>query len=478
MGKTLTCGALPLFRTFILGIAILTTTPCGAQTASSSHVKTEKMDLPARFNASLPMTIAEMDSWAEGSVKFPPQSHVVDILSFGQPAMFRRLEIASLSVPNGQRSAWSDRWYDLLEFQTSAQEFCSLARPVIQGPESAMRMAVAGSFVRDCFKPEDRALVLRKDTPNRAVLDYFDSYQGPASKGIAVPYDDRLASAAADIILNGKDHESRSAAFTIIEQKSARAEAALLSIYKGLQDTKRKDDVALAFLRSNNPEGKRIAQEVCLRKSTDPMCSNSDPLAGMEPGKDPPKPSIAAIQTSKDRLAGMGFSRVASLDVEAIETDSVEIMLLEAGYGYGFDVETGMFPNGHDSLLRNLARLTSPALDAAVFEEIAPSDDVGPYELRAYLNGKRYSIKANNLGDWYDVDAALKLLDSVLADQKPEFGLLPLPTEDQTLIVIGGPKAAIDLAVKAKLIRRGDVGRAEQLGKDFENEVLEILRTK
>jgi hypothetical protein len=126
----------------------------------------------------------------------------------------------------------------------------------------------------------------------------------------------------------------------------------------------------------------------------------------MEPGKDPPKPSIAAIQTSKDRLVKMGFSRVASLDAETIETDSAEIMLLEADYGYGFDVETGMFPNGHDSLLRNLARLTSPALDAAVFEEIAPSDDVGPYELRAYLKGKKYSIKANNLGDWYDVDAA------------------------------------------------------------------------
>jgi hypothetical protein len=74
----------------------------------------------------------------------------------------------------------------------------------------------------------------------------------------------------------------------------------------------------------------------------------------MEAGKDPPKPSIAAIQTSKDRLVGMGFSRVSSLDAKIIETDSAAVILLEAGYGYGFDVETGMFPNGHDSLLGDL----------------------------------------------------------------------------------------------------------------------------
>ena len=478
MAKILTTNFVPFFKTFFLGAAILTTTSCDAKTAASSQVKTEKMALPARFNASLPVTIAEMDDWAQVSEKFPQQSHVVDTLSFGQPEMFRRLEMAGQIVPLAQRTAWSDRWYDLLEFQTSYPEFCSLIRPVMQGPESALRMAVAGSFVRDCFKPEDRTLILRKDTPNRVVLDYFDTYKGPASKGIAVPYDDRLEFAATDIILNGQDRGARSAAFALIQQKNQRAEAALLSIYHRLQVAERKDDVAVALLRGNSPEGKRIGQELCLRKNTDPMCSNSDPLTGFTPGEEPPKPSVAAIQTSKDRLVRMGFSKVSGLDLKTLTTDSAEVMLLDAGYGYGFDVETGMFPNGHDSLLRNLARLTSPALDAVAFEEIAPPKDVGPYELRAYLKGKRYSIKAKNLDDWYDVAAVLKLLEFILADQNSEFGLLPLQTEDQTLTVISGPRAAIELALKAKLIRRGDVGRAEELGKGFENEVLETLRKK
>ncbi len=174
----------------------------------------------------------------------------------------------------------------------------------------------------------------------------------------------------------------------------------------------------------------------------------------------------------------MGFSKVATLDPKSITSDSAEVLLLEAGYGYGFDVETGMFPNGHDSLLRNLARLVSPALDNAIFEEIAPPDDDGPYELRAYLNGKRYRIRAENLGDWYDVAAVLQLLDFMLADQKAQYKLVPLPTEDQTLTVIGGTSSAIDQALKANLIRRGDTGRAEQLGKAYENQVMEKLRQK
>lgn len=179
-----------------------------------------------------------------------------------------------------------------------------------------------------------------------------------------------------------------------------------------------------------------------------------------------------------DQLISMGFHKVALLDPKSIATDSAEEVLVEAGYGYGFDVETGMFPNGHDSLLRNLATLTSTALGTAVFEEIAPPNYDGPYELRAYRNGKRYRITAENHGDWYDVAAVLELLDFMLADQKAPYKLLPLPTEGQTLIIIGGPSSAIDQALKANLIRRGDVGRAEQLGKGYESQVMEKLRQR
>ena len=465
-----------LLRTCILGLAVLTTTSCEAQTTARSRIRVDQAAVPIRYSAPLPVTIAEMGLWARGGQNFPPQTQVVDTVSFGQPAMCRRLEAASRLVSESQRLAWSSRWYDLLEFQSASAEFCALARPIIQGPESTMRMAIAASYVRDCYRPEDRSSILREDTPSRAILDLFNTYKGPVSRGIEVPYDVRLERAAAEQISNGADHQARSAAFTLIEQQDPKAEAALLAIFNRLREGERKDEVAPALLRGKSPEAKRIGHEFCTRKKTDAMCSDSDPLAGFTPSEDPPRPSMASITVDMERLVAMGFPKIADLDPNSITSSAAEVLLLEAGYGYGFDVETGMFPNGHDFLLRNLAKLTGAALDTAVFEEIAPPDDDGPYELRAYLNGKRYRMAARNLGDWYDVAAVFELLDFMLADQKVPYKLVPLPTEDQTLTVIGGPRSAIDRALKANLIRRGDVGRAEQLGKGYENDVMEKLR--
>jgi hypothetical protein len=468
-------GVAQAAKAFAVGLLLAATTTCAAPPVVGSQVIVDKVELPARYNASLPTTIEEMNSWSEGNAKFPPLQHVVDNLAFGQPSMFRRLVSASRLVSTKQQAAWSNRWYDLLEFQSVSKEFCNMAMPHVEGQPSAMRTVVIGSFARDCAKPKDRESILRNDTPSRVVLDYFSSYKGPASKGDDVSYNDRLSVAAEDVILNGQNHEARDAAFVLIDQKDSRAETALLSIYRQLPAGERKQAVGFAFARARSPEGKRIGQEVCVQKKEDSICSNSDHLAGFEAAEDPPKPSLAEIQSMTGRLLAMGFSKVSSINPKTANSASAEVILLDAGYGYGFDVETGIFPNQHDSLLRNLARLVSPALDAAIFEEIAPKDDVGPYELRAYLKGRRYRISAKNLEDWYDVSAALKLLEFMMADQKAPFSLVPLPTNDQTLIVIGGPKAALEQALKDKLIARGDVGRAEELGKGFERDVLKTL---
>jgi hypothetical protein len=150
-------------------------------------------------------------------------------------------------------------------------------------------------------------------------------------------------------------------------------------------------------------------------------------------------------------------------------------MLADAGYVTAFDAETGMFPNQHDSRLRELARLVKPALDGAVFEEDAPSGDEGPYRLVAYFDGKRYRAPARNLGDWYDVEAMLGLLNVMLETRGRDERMASLQTEDQIAWVVGGPRSAIDAAFAKGVLVPGDAGDAEGEGKAFEDEVLESL---
>ena len=138
-----------------------------------------------------------------------------------------------------------------------------------------------------------------------------------------------------------------------------------------------------------------------------------------------------------------------------------------------FDVETGTFPNEHDSLLRSLADMVRPALDGVVFEEIAPDIDAedGGYVLRAYVDGQRLETTAENLGDWYDVDAVLRLLDAVLLERRSDQRFVLLETMDQTATIVGGKADVLRAALDAGLIKSGDPKAAESLGKAFEDRV-------
>jgi hypothetical protein len=176
------------------------------------------------------------------------------------------------------------------------------------------------------------------------------------------------------------------------------------------------------------------------------------------------------------QLRSIGFTRVNPSSLRDIEGRDAAAVLLAAEHAYWFDVETGMFPNEHDGLLRALASLVAPALDGATFEERAPADDEGPYELVARMDGRTWRVPAENLGDWYDVDAVLRLLDTLIASRKADARLVMLESLDQTAVVVGGTRQAVGAALKLGLIRSGDTGEPAAAGKAFEAEVLESLR--
>ncbi len=156
---------------------------------------------------------------------------------------------------------------------------------------------------------------------------------------------------------------------------------------------------------------------------------------------------------------------------------TVERMLEESGRVLPFDVETGMFPNQHHVLLTKLAQLT-PALSDVVFDEIAPLEeqmDDGPYELRAWVGGKRYSVTAQNNGDWYDVTATLGLLNALLLTKQSDERFVVLPSDGQIASAMVAPLPALEALVKDGLLEIGASEEAMNGGKEFEEKVFRQL---
>ncbi|HEV8324576.1 MAG TPA: hypothetical protein VG389_23365 [Myxococcota bacterium] len=146
---------------------------------------------------------------------------------------------------------------------------------------------------------------------------------------------------------------------------------------------------------------------------------------------------------------------------------TVRDVLERWGRAHTFDTETDTFPNAHDALLMRLAALAAPALDGVLFEEIPPPEPTGatpagadapggagrpPYVLVAWMDGQRFSARARDLDDWYDVEAVVGLLNALCAARGSDvrFAVLPI---DQVISVVAGSEAALRAAAADGLFR-------------------------
>lgn len=447
---------------------------------AATRVSVETGPLPARYAAALPTSAEEMRGWWQDGSRFPPITHATDGIVGGDAGWFARLRRSADAVAAADAAAWAEQWQQRLAYRDLAPAFCEAARKVAAEADSTLRRALMPVFAERCATPADAPAILRADTADRAVLAYYDPDHQRA--GPPPAYDPRLERAARAAMQGEDDTLAREAAFTLAQLRQPEATAALERLHaqlsaQGAAAQERADEVAMAFARSDSRIGQTQLQLACSRRADDPICTQlRKPSKPEAADAEPSKAEPARVRARIEQLQAMGFVRAGEADPSALETADVVSVLMAAGYAHWFDVETGQFPNAHDSLLRELAALVRPSLDGVVFEEIAPQDDEGPYQLVAYADGKIYRTRAENQGDWYDVGAVLRLLDALLQARKTPDRFLPLDTGDQTLIVVGGPRAAIDAALAQKLLKPGDPAESERAGKAFETQVLEQLR--
>jgi hypothetical protein len=169
-----------------------------------------------------------------------------------------------------------------------------------------------------------------------------------------------------------------------------------------------------------------------------------------------------------DHIVALGFRPAREAKAGEARTTAREL-LEHGGHLLRFDAETDHFPNEHDALGMRLARLAGGELDGALFEEEAPpKGGTEPYRVCAYLDGERWCTEARNLGDWYDIDAALGLLNAVLRDRGSKTRYAPLATSDQYATVIAGPAAGISSLGDEGLVELGPGDAARDKGRAAE----------
>lgn len=531
----------------------------GAPTILYGKVARTRAAPPARFAAPLPLPHEFPRFGADR--RFPPPTHVADLLAAGDAEMHARLLVALREAVRRGASAEALRksWGGLLRFRDDPP-LCAVAARQAVGAEPAPIRAFFWQLLPECDGPEVAALFQRADAPGEALLARAGTFGAKPP-----PYAPAIGEAAERIIRTG-GLEARRAAMALAEFGDARVLALLLSLHARVTDPRIRHDVAMALGKSADPRARAIAGRACADRP-DPMCGpsgtpagkvarpaaalehlaikddinvaetigdrrgpevvaaldacvrrNPEPfirrscleqlatrdrpraaaaLSALSPAdEDPWLRALAATLARFPDAAGLeAHLRAAGIDVSAAgsrrrgeEDDRAPLVardyLERARRLHHFDVETGQFPNEHDSLLRDLAAIAGARFPRVLFEEIAPGaekrvtfdnqDDEsadGPYTLVAYVAGERLTMTAENHGDWYDVEAVLGLLNVIARDARVDTRFVSLATTDQTASIVALPEATIISLANAGLLSFDAPDEARELGRAYEQQV-------
>jgi hypothetical protein len=422
---------------------------------------------PARFAARLP----RVQEFGERSGEaFPPPAYVRDLLCAGDPEMWRKAREAITASGKVTLAQVADTYGG--ELRSCDGDGCFAAALLGQGDPAPLALPAWMALTR-CPSSEAEAAFRRPDAPAAAVLARAEVARWTADEGgaaVRAPEAERVVAAAQEVLRSGPAAERRGAAVELARAGPKGVEA-LLGLHAKVREPKLRRELAMALSEADDPRAKAIWKRSCAADGDDPACSRLAPKqeeASQEEdaGSGDPEAEGAAETTTAEapmvpppatappelaaRLRSFGLLPEGKEVVGASSAD----LLLTAGRAYGFDTETGQFPNEHDSLLRSLAALAGGALKDALFEEVPPAEDdeEGVYVLRAYLDRERYETRARNLGDWYDVEAVIGLLNSVARARQLEVRWLALSTGDQTATVVAGPEKGLRDAIAARLL--------------------------
>lgn len=115
-----------------------------------------------------------------------------------------------------------------------------------------------------------------------------------------------------------------------------------------------------------------------------------------------------------------------------------------------FDAETGFVPVDYDHLIMDFSKNSNHKLSNITVWMDAVEDKNYNFEYKIYVsaNEKIYVMTPEDIGDWYDVEMTMKLMNTILEDSKMVERFIFIDTGDQTVQIIFGPKNNVDQFIK------------------------------
>lgn len=155
-------------------------------------------------------------------------------------------------------------------------------------------------------------------------------------------------------------------------------------------------------------------------------------------------------------------------------------LLFAANSAVGFDVETGMIPCRHDSLVLDFAKASrgrfQPESVLEIWHRTNSEDFEAPYTLQFVVDDTLFAGEIRNFGDWYDVERVVQMINAALAHQKVDERFLGLAADGQfAMFVFAHPDRIIEVAERFNLALSDDFESAMRQGIEFEQKVLQKL---
>lgn len=156
-------------------------------------------------------------------------------------------------------------------------------------------------------------------------------------------------------------------------------------------------------------------------------------------------------------------------------------VLTEAGNVVIFDAETGTLPCRHDQLLDQFTQhshgVFKPEAASEEWHQKNQDDVEADYTLRFIHNGKLYSGRLRNQGDWYDVERVVTMINSALKDAGRVEEFIPMSTRDQIATFIFADRKVLEpIAAEYHLPLSQNLNQSMETGKEFEKKVLKELK--
>ena len=244
-------------------------------------------------------------------------------------------------------------------------------------------------------------------------------------------------------------------------------------------------DVVRLFLLELGPRGEAFVKANMDKLTDDARMWATWKLEGLDVMNALEEFHTAGVVQSKpsELIEKMKQSRNQQWEAKSLDTsdpDSLVGALASEGIVMMFDAETGMIPCHHDRLILQFAEASngqfSPQWPIQFWHQQNEEDYNAPYTVQFVYKDRVFRIGAENYGDWYDVDAVVRLINFVLETCGQSQRFITLDSDGQiAAFVFANPTVFLPIAEKYRLPLSDDPSKAMREGLEFEKQVLDRL---